>query len=140
MNGGVSAHQSAPYAAALAQFDRAAERIQLDRNLRDVLRSPKRELVVNFPVEMDDGSVRLYSGYRVHHNVARGPAKGGIRYHPRADLDEVRALAMWMPWKCAVMNLPYGGAKGGVAVNSRGLSSRELALGTQCRLLALVSL
>lgn len=126
MNGGASAHQSAPYAAALAQFDRAAERIQLDRELRDVLRSPKRELVVNFPVEMDDGSVRLYSGYRVHHNVARGPAKGGIRYHPRADLDEVRALAMWMTWKCAVMNLPYGGAKGGVAVNSRDLSSREL--------------
>ena len=126
MNGSSSAHQSTPYAAALSQFDRAAERIDLDPNLRDVLRSPKRELIVNFPVEMDDGSIRMYAGYRVHHNVARGPAKGGIRYHPRADLDEVRALAMWMTWKCAVMNLPYGGAKGGVAVNPRELTLREL--------------
>lgn len=115
-----------PYAAALAQFDQAARQIDLDTDLREVLRRPKRELVVNFPVEMDDGSIKMHTGYRVHHNVARGPAKGGIRYHPRADLDEVRALAMWMTWKCAVMNLPYGGAKGGVAVDSSSLSQREL--------------
>jgi glutamate dehydrogenase (NAD(P)+) len=110
----------------LAQFDQAAKQIDLDSDLWEVLRRPKRELVVNFPVEMDDGSIKMHTGYRVHHNVARGPAKGGIRYHPRADLDEVRALAMWMTWKCAVMNLPYGGAKGGVAVDSSSLSQREL--------------
>jgi len=115
-----------PYAVALAQFDQAAKQIDLDSDLWEVLRRPKRELVVNFPVEMDDGSIKMHTGYRVHHNVARGPAKGGIRYHPRADLDEVRALAMWMTWKCAVMNLPYGGAKGGVAVDSSSLSQREL--------------
>ncbi len=115
-----------PYAVALAQFDQAAKQSNLDADLWEVLRRPKRELVVNFPVEMDDGSIQMHTGYRVHHNVARGPAKGGIRYHPRADLDEVRALAMWMTWKCAVMNLPYGGAKGGVAVNSSSLSQREL--------------
>jgi glutamate dehydrogenase (NAD(P)+) len=115
-----------PYSVALAQFDQAAQQINLDADLREVLRKPKRELVVNFPVEMDDGSIKMHTGYRVHHNVARGPAKGGIRYHPRVDIDEVRALAMWMTWKCAVMNLPYGGAKGGVAVDSSGLSQREL--------------
>ena len=115
-----------PYAAALAQFDRAAEQIDLDPNLRNVLRCPKRELTVNFPVEMDDGSISVFTGYRVQHNVTRGPAKGGIRYHPSADLDEVRALAMWMTWKCAVMNLPYGGAKGGVTVEPRTLSRHEL--------------
>ena len=117
---------SGPYAAALAQFDQAADQIDLDPNLREVLRCPKRELTVNFPVEMDDGSITCFTGYRVQHNVTRGPAKGGIRYHPSADLDEVRALAMWMTWKCAVMNLPYGGAKGGVTVDPRSLSRHEL--------------
>ena len=115
-----------PYAAALAQFDRAADQIELDPNLRQILRCPERELTVNFPVEMDDGSITVFTGYRVQHNVTRGPAKGGIRYHPSADLDEVRALAMWMTWKCAVMNLPYGGAKGGVTVDPRALSRHEL--------------
>ena len=94
-----------PYAAALAQFDQAARQIDLDTDLREVLRRPKRELVVNFPVEMDDGSIKMHTGYRVHHNVARGPAKGGIRYHPRADLDEVRALAMWMTWKLSLIHI-----------------------------------
>ena len=114
------------YETALRQFDEAAEILDLDADLREILRRPKRELVVNFPVEMDDGGTRMFRGYRVHHNITRGPAKGGIRYHPLADLDEVRALAMWMTWKCAVMNLPYGGAKGGVEVNPHGLSISEL--------------
>ena len=121
-----AAPKEGPYAAALAQFDQAADQIDLDPNLREVLRCPKRELTVNFPVEMDDGSITCFTGYRVQHNVTRGPAKGGIRYHPSADLDEVRALAMWMTWKCAVMNLPYGGAKGGVTVDPRTLSRHEL--------------
>ena len=114
------------YETALRQFDEAAEILGLDADLREILRRPKRELVVNFPVEMDDGGTRMFRGYRVHHNITRGPAKGGIRYHPMADLDEVRALAMWMTWKCAVMNLPYGGAKGGVEVDPHGLSITEL--------------
>lgn len=120
--------QSEPNAfeTALRQYDEAAELLGLDSDLREILRCPKRELVINFPVEMDDGGIRMFRGYRVHHNITRGPAKGGIRYHPLADLDEVRALAMWMTWKCAVMNLPYGGAKGGVEVDPRGLSITEL--------------
>ncbi len=115
-----------PLQSALAQFDAAAELINLSDGLRLVLSSVKRELTVNFPVELDDGSLRLFRGYRVHHNIARGPAKGGIRYHPSANLDEVRALAMWMSWKCALANLPFGGAKGGVQVDPRALSRGEL--------------
>src|SRR5215210_8572010 len=111
---------------ALEQFDTAAERLGLAAGLRDVLRVPKRELTVNFPVEMDAGHVQVFSGYRVQHNLTRGPAKGGIRYHPSVDLDEVRALAMWMTWKCAVVRLPYGGAKGGVVCDPRLMSQREL--------------
>ena len=114
------------YETALRQFDEAAEILNLDPDMRELLRRPKRELVVNFPVEMDDSSIRMFRGYRVHHNITRGPAKGGIRFHPQADLDEVRALAMWMTWKCAVMNLPYGGAKGGVEVDPHRLSMTEL--------------
>ena len=114
------------YETALRQYDEAAELLGLDADVREILRRPKRELVVNFPVEMDDGAIRMFRGYRVHHNITRGPAKGGIRYHPQADLDEVRALAMWMTWKCAVMNLPYGGAKGGVEVDPHRLSLAEL--------------
>ena len=114
------------YETALRQFDEAAEILDLDPDMRELLRRPKRELVVNFPVEMDDSSIRMFRGYRVHHNITRGPAKGGIRFHPQADLDEVRALAMWMTWKCAVMNLPYGGAKGGVEVDPHRLSMTEL--------------
>lgn len=114
------------YQTALAQFDKVAERLNLDPSLREVMRTPRRELTVNFPVKMDDGSIRVFTGYRVQHSTARGPAKGGIRYHPMVTLDEVKALAMWMTWKCAVVNLPYGGAKGGVAVDTKLLSETEL--------------
>ncbi|MCS7157404.1 MAG: Glu/Leu/Phe/Val dehydrogenase [Blastocatellia bacterium] len=115
-----------PFAVALAQFDRAAAYLDLDDGLRELLKTPKRQLVVSIPVKMDDGSLRVFEGYRVQHNVARGPGKGGIRYHPDVTLDEVKALAMWMTWKCATVNLPYGGAKGGVRVNPRELSQGEL--------------
>ncbi|HEX7197148.1 MAG TPA: Glu/Leu/Phe/Val dehydrogenase [Candidatus Limnocylindria bacterium] len=111
---------------ALLQFDRAAEHIDLAPDTRAILRVPKREWTVNFPVSMDDGHTRVFTGYRVQHNMARGPAKGGIRFHPATDLDEVRALAMWMTWKCALVNVPFGGAKGGVTVDPRVLSSNEL--------------
>ncbi|HWC31985.1 MAG TPA: Glu/Leu/Phe/Val dehydrogenase [Actinomycetota bacterium] len=99
--------------------------MNLDPNVHEVLRYPKRTLEVSIPVRMDDGSVRVFKGYRVHHNTARGPSKGGIRYHPSVHLDEVKALAMWMTWKCAVVGIPYGGAKGGVVVNPKQLSTRE---------------
>ena len=111
---------------ALSQFDAAAERLHLDPGIASVLRHCKRELTVNFPVKMDDGSVRVFTGYRVHHNEARGPVKGGLRYSLNVSLDEVRALSMWMTWKCAVAGLPYGGAKGGVIVDPRALSRPEL--------------
>ena len=115
-----------PYAMALAQYNRAVKHLTLKRGIEDYLRTPRRELTVNFPVKLDDGSIRIFTGYRVHHSTARGPTKGGIRYHPDVTLDEVRALAMWMTWKCAVMNLPYGGAKGGVACDPKKLSLKEL--------------
>jgi glutamate dehydrogenase (NAD(P)+) len=115
-----------PWHVAQRQFDRAAERLGLDPGLRAVLREPRREFKVHFPVKMDDGSVRVFTGYRVHHNIGRGPAKGGIRYHQDVNLDEVKALAMWMTWKCAVVGIPYGGGKGGVAVDPKQLSKREL--------------
>ena len=115
-----------PYAQAVAQFDAAADRLHLSQEMRAVLRVPKRELTVNFPVRMDDGRVEMFTGYRVQHNINRGPAKGGIRYDANVTLDEVRALAMWMTWKCAVVNIPYGGAKGGVIVDPRKLSATEL--------------
>jgi glutamate dehydrogenase (NAD(P)+) len=111
---------------ALRQFDIAADRLHLEDDFRQILRTCKRELTVNFPVRMDDGSIRVFQGYRVQHSLARGPAKGGIRYHPDVDLDEMRALAMWMTWKCAVVGLPYGGAKGGVACDPKRLTPREL--------------
>jgi glutamate dehydrogenase (NAD(P)+) len=111
---------------ALQQFQEAADRLGLDDGMREVLSRCKRELTTNFPVEMDDGTVRVFTGYRVHHNNARGPTKGGLRYHPDVGMDEVRALAMWMTWKCAVVDLPYGGAKGGVGVDPRSLSVGEL--------------
>ncbi len=118
--------ESSAYATALAQFDAVADRLHLEEGIRGMLRAPRRELTVNFPVHMDDGNVRVFTGYRIQHSLARGPAKGGIRYHPSVDLDEVRALAMWMTWKCAVVNIPYGGAKGGVTVDTGALSQREL--------------
>ncbi len=115
-----------PYEVALKQFDQAAAYLPLKAGIREMLRYPKRELTVNFPVKMDDGSVKIFTGYRVHHSTARGPTKGGIRYHPDVTLDEVRALAMWMTWKCAVVNIPYGGAKGGVVCDPKKMSSQEL--------------
>jgi glutamate dehydrogenase (NAD(P)+) len=108
------------------QFDLAAERLNLDEGMRRVLREPRRELTVHFPVKMDDGSVEVFTGYRVQHNLGRGPAKGGIRYHQGVTLDEVKALAMWMTWKCAVVGIPYGGGKGGVIVDPKKLSKKEL--------------
>ncbi|MGH7705783.1 MAG: Glu/Leu/Phe/Val family dehydrogenase, partial [Candidatus Dormibacteria bacterium] len=115
-----------PYTTAQRQFDQAASILELDEGMRQVLREVRRELTVNFPVRMDDGSIHMFTGYRVQHNLTRGPAKGGIRYHPEVGLDEVKALAMWMSWKCAVTNLPYGGAKGGVICDPTQLSQREL--------------
>jgi len=108
------------------QVDIVADLIGLDIGSREVLKHPKRELTVNFPVRMDDGSFRVYTGYRVQYNMARGPCKGGIRYHPQVTLDEVRALAAWMTWKCAVVNIPYGGAKGGVICDPKHMSQGEL--------------
>jgi glutamate dehydrogenase (NAD(P)+) len=115
-----------PWAVAQQQFDLAAERLQLDDAMRRVLREPRRELTVHFPVKMDDGSVEVFTGYRVQHNLGRGPAKGGIRYHQDVTLDEIKALAMWMTWKCAVVGIPYGGGKGGVIVDPKKLSIKEL--------------
>ena len=115
-----------PWQVAQQQFDLAAERLNLDPGLRRVLREPRRELTVHFPVKMDDGSVQVFTGYRVQHNLGRGPAKGGIRYHQDVSLDEVKALAMWMTWKCAVVGIPYGGGKGGVIVDPKKLSQKEL--------------
>jgi glutamate dehydrogenase (NAD(P)+) len=115
-----------PYRTAVTQFDAFARRLGLDPGIAAVLRTPARELSINFPVTMDDGSIRVFSGYRVQHNSARGPVKGGIRYNAGVNIDEVRALAMWMTWKCAVVNVPFGGAKGGVAVDPLGVSEHEL--------------
>jgi glutamate dehydrogenase (NAD(P)+) len=113
------------YAIAQEQFDRAADVLDLDGDLRKVLREVKRELTVHFPVLMDDRSIEVFTGYRVQHNLARGPAKGGLRFHPAVTLDEVKALAMWMTWKCAVVGLPYGGAKGGVICDPKKLTQTE---------------
>src|SRR5438132_14264376 len=118
--------ESNPWQTAQHQFDEAAEILKLDPGLRVILREVQREFTCHFPVQMDDGSVRCYTGYRVQHNINRGPAKGGLRFHPDVSLDEVKALAMWMTWKCAVVNIPYGGAKGGVIVDPRKLSPSEL--------------
>ena len=111
---------------ALAQLDEAAELMGLAPGVHAILRTPKRALSVAIPFRRDDGTTQVCKGYRVHHNVTRGPAKGGIRYHPEVDLDEVKALAMWMTWKCAIAGLPFGGAKGGVAVDTKVLSRPEL--------------
>ncbi|MFI5254158.1 MAG: Glu/Leu/Phe/Val dehydrogenase [Candidatus Limnocylindrales bacterium] len=108
------------------QFDLAAAKLDLDPGLRQVLREPRRELTVHFPVKMDDGSTQVMTGFRVQHNLGRGPAKGGIRYHQNVSLDEVKALAMWMTWKCAVVDLPFGGGKGGVIIDPKKLSFHEV--------------
>ena len=118
--------ESNPWRTAQHQFDEAAEILKLDPGLRKILREVQREFTCHFPVQMDDKSVRNYTGFRIQHNINRGPAKGGLRFHPDVSLDEVKALAMWMTWKCAVVNIPYGGAKGGVIVDPYSLSANEL--------------
>jgi glutamate dehydrogenase (NAD(P)+) len=115
-----------PYHMAVQQFEAAADKINLSEDMREILRQPKRELIVNFPVRFDNGRVKTFTGYRVQHNVNRGPAKGGIRYGPDVTLDEVKALAMWMTWKCAVVSIPFGGAKGGVICDPKQMSPSEL--------------
>ena len=118
--------ESNPWQTAQHQFDEAAAILNLDPGLRKILREVQREFTCHFPVQMDDGTVRNFTGYRVQHNINRGPAKGGLRFHHDVSLAEVKALAMWMTWKCAVVNIPYGGAKGGVIVDPRQLSQNEL--------------
>src|SRR5215475_6376417 len=115
-----------PFHIARLQLERAADKIQLEPDMRLWLSLPKRALVVSIPIKMDSGKVAIFEGYRVQHNIARGPCKGGVRFHPDVTLDEVRALASWMTWKCAVVNIPYGGAKGGVRCNPKLLSQGEL--------------
>src|SRR6185437_16055102 len=115
-----------PWISAEVRFDEAAERLGLDDGIRKVLRSPAMEVTVNIPVVLDDGRVEVFTGYRVQHSIARGPAKGGIRFAPDVSLDEMRALASWMTWKCAVVNIPFGGAKGGVVCDPAILSEGEL--------------
>src|SRR5882762_9033296 len=115
-----------PWLAAEARFDEAATLLNLDDGICKVLRSPSREVTVHIPVQLDDGRIEVFTGYRVQHSIARGPAKGGIRYAPDVTLDEVRALASWMTWKCAVTNLPFGGAKGGIICDPNLLSPGEL--------------
>ena len=115
-----------PWEAQAARFDYAAKKLNLDQGIWKVLRYPAREIIVHIPVGMDDGSVEVFTGYRVQHSIARGPGKGGIRYAPDVTLDEVRALASWMTWKCAVVNIPFGGAKGGVICDPKKMSQGEL--------------
>jgi glutamate dehydrogenase (NAD(P)+) len=121
-----ASHGAAALAAAVTQFDAAADHLGPKDAIREILRTPWREMTVHFPVSLDDGTTAVLTGYRVQHNVARGPAKGGLRYHPATDLDDVRALAMWMTWKCALVDVPFGGAKGGVTCDPRALSPKEL--------------
>jgi glutamate dehydrogenase (NAD(P)+) len=121
-----TAEQLNPFEIALEQFNIAADHLGLDEGMRKVLSMPKRALIVSIPVKMDDGSFQVFEGYRVQHNIARGPAKGGIRYHPGVTLDEVKALAAWMTWKCAVVNIPFGGGKGGVICDPQKMSRGEV--------------
>ena len=123
---GSAAPSSNPFDDARTQLGAIAGRLGLDPGMVEILSHCIREFTVNFPVVMDDGSIRVFTGYRIHHNEARGPVKGGLRYSANVSIDEVRALSMWMTWKCAVVGLPYGGAKGGVIVDPRTLSKREL--------------
>jgi glutamate dehydrogenase (NAD(P)+) len=115
-----------PWEAQHARFDFAARKLNLDQGLWKVLRSPSREIIVHFPIALDDGRIEVFTGFRVQHSIARGPCKGGIRYSPDVTLDEVRALASWMTWKCAVVNIPFGGAKGGVICDPHAMSRGEL--------------
>ena len=114
-----------PFEMAQAQFDKVADLINLEPGVRKLLRNPLREFQFLIPVHMDDGSVEVFQGFRVQHNDARGPSKGGIRFHPQETIDTVRALATWMTWKCAVVDIPLGGGKGGVVCDPHNLSPRE---------------
>jgi glutamate dehydrogenase/leucine dehydrogenase len=118
--------QPNPHALAMQNFEAAADLLGLSENERNMVRAPERILMVNVPVRMDDGSIRSFEGFRVQHSTARGPAKGGIRYHPQVTLDEVKALATWMTWKCAVVDIPYGGGKGGVTCDPKQMSPGEI--------------
>lgn len=111
---------------ALEQLRLAAEKLQIEAGLYEILKAPKRCLIVSVPIKLDNGEIRVHTGVRVQHSDIRGPFKGGIRYHPNVSLDEVTALAMWMTWKCAVVDLPYGGAKGGISCNPKLMSNGEL--------------
>jgi len=115
-----------PFEVAKKQVDIASRYLDFDPGVMEKLKVTKREMIVHFPAKMEDGTVRIFTGYRVQHNIGRGPAKGGIRYHPDVDLDEIRALAMWMTWKSAVVNIPFGGAKGGIQCNPKEMSLREI--------------
>src|SRR5687767_15193917 len=115
-----------PFRISKQQFTRAADFLNLDNSTREVLSNAKRQLIVSIPVKMDGGDVKVFEGYRVQHNIARGPAKGGIRYHPNVTLDEVKALAAWMTWKCATVGIPYGGGKGGIICDPKSMSKNEL--------------
>jgi len=108
-----------PFEIALKQLDEAANLINLESGMRDVLANPKRVLTVSLPVKMDNGKIRVFTGFRSQHNDARGPFKGGIRYHPQVTVEEVKALSMWMTWKCAIADIPYGGGKGGIICNPK---------------------
>jgi glutamate dehydrogenase (NAD(P)+) len=119
--------QDPTYQTALSQFERAVNYLNLPYGLVEFMKWPRRELTVNFPVRLDNGDVQVFTGFRVHHNTVLGPSKGGVRYSTHVNLDEVRALAMWMTWKCALVNIPYGGAKGGVIVDPKAHSQAELA-------------
>ncbi|MGA8742958.1 MAG: Glu/Leu/Phe/Val dehydrogenase dimerization domain-containing protein, partial [Terracidiphilus sp.] len=114
------------YDVALENFDSAADALGLDNDTREMIKFPERVLTVTVPVRMDDGHIRRFEAYRVQHSTARGPAKGGIRFHPQVTLDEVKALATWMTWKCAVVNIPFGGGKGGITCDPKHMSQGEL--------------
>jgi len=115
-----------PYELAMQNFEMAADALGLKDDIRAMVRAPERVLAVTVPVRMDNGRVTCFEGYRVQHNTSRGPAKGGIRFHPGVNLNEVKALATWMTWKCAVMDIPFGGAKGGVTCNPKEMSVGEI--------------
>src|SRR4051812_26104192 len=114
------------FAAMLEEFDEAARKLNLERGIWEILTHPKRQIIVSCPVQMDNGSIQVFTGFRVQYNITLGPAKGGIRYHPDVSLDEVTALAAWMTWKCAVAHIPFGGGKGGVICDPAKMSAREL--------------
>ncbi len=121
-----SAHEDNPFENALSQLKLACDELGISRDIYEYISHPQRIVIVNCPVKMDNGSVQVFEGFRVLHSNVRGPGKGGIRYSPQVNMDEVKALAMWMTWKCAVVNLPLGGAKGGINVDPTKLSQKEL--------------